>query len=216
MGWKEWFEQAWAEREEQVYRTFFGHDTGGIYPLDTDVFASFQRGSVDPRWLFEGVLKFPPTATRASWLFATSVLSNAWEDETPNTEGWSGLGCELILEADGDFDWATALLRRLLAFQILLGCGRYGDRGPLSIGDRIPLGSPIDGRQSPLTWCMVAPPIGYPTDFHLQSGKVELLHLVGIAETEARFARENGQAQLLRLLTPLGYPVTAATRSAVV
>src|SRR5215472_4575039 len=99
MGWKEWFEQSWAEREEQVYRTFFGQDTGGIYTLDAGVFDSFQKGGVDPRWLFQGVLKFPPTATRASWLLATSGLSNAWEDETPDPEGWSGLGCELILEA---------------------------------------------------------------------------------------------------------------------
>lgn len=216
MGWKDWFEQAWEVREEQIYRAFFGPDTGGIYPLDADVFAGFQKGGVDPRWLFEGVLKFPPTAMRTSWLFATSGLSNAWEDETPDPDGWSGLGCELVLEVEGDFDWANALLSRLLAFQILLGCGRYGDRGPLSIGDRIPLKNPIDGRQSLLTWCMVAPPHGYPTGFHLPTGRVEFLHLVGVTEAEAHFSRENGQEELLRLLSPLGYPVTAATRSAAV
>ena len=159
---------------------------------------------------------FESSRDAASWLFATSGLSNAWEDETPNPDGWSGLSCELVLEADGDFDWANALLRRLLAFQTLLGCGRYGDRGPLRIGDRIPLGNPIDGKQSLLTWCMVAPPIGYPSSFHLASGKVELLQVVGITETEARFARENGQEELFRLLSPVGYPVTAATRSAVI
>jgi hypothetical protein len=105
MSWEEWFEQVWATREERVYRTFFGPDTGGIYTLDAKVFEPFQKRGVDPRWLTHGVLKFPPTRTRGSWLFATSGLSNPWKDEQPNPDGWSGLGCELAIEAAGDFQW---------------------------------------------------------------------------------------------------------------
>jgi hypothetical protein len=216
MSWEEWFEEVWAFREEQIYRTFFGPDTGGIYTLDARVFEDFQAGSVDPRWLTHGVLKFPPTPTRGSWLFATSGLSNPWEDEQPNPDGRSGLGCELVIEAAGDFEWALTHVRRLLAFQILLASGGYEGKEPLGIGDRIPLGNPIDSEQSLLTWCMVAPPIGYPNSFQLASGKVELFQLVGITEAEARFARDNGQDELLRLLARIGYPLTNAERSSVV
>ena len=136
MSWEAWFEQVWAAREEQVYPTFFGPDTGGIYALDARVFEDFQKGGVDPRWLTHGVLKFAPTLTRGSWLFATSGLSNPWEDEQPDPDGWSGLGCELVIEAAGDFDWALTHLRRLLAFQILLASGCYEGKEPLGIGDR--------------------------------------------------------------------------------
>ena len=61
MDWQEWFENAWAQREEGVYRDLFGADTGGIYPLDHDIFEPFDKGDVDPRWLTHGVFKFPPS-----------------------------------------------------------------------------------------------------------------------------------------------------------
>jgi hypothetical protein len=212
MNWEEWFQNAWTVREEQFYQSFFGPNSGGIYPLDHHVFAGFAKGDVDPRWLTHGVIKFPPTTTRRSWLYATSGLSNAWDDEEPNPDGWSGLGCELIIEASADFDWALSLLRRLLAFQILLGWGRYEGKEPLVIGDRIPLRNSIDGEQSPLTWCLVAPPVGYPAKFQLPSGNVEFLHLVGVTEVEAQFAKENGYEELLRRISPVGYPVTNPAR----
>lgn len=103
----------------------------------------------------------------------------------------------------------------MLAFQILLACGHYEGKEPLTICDRIPLRNPIDGQQSLLTWCIVAPPDGYPASFKLPSGRVEFLHLVGITEGEARFARENGHEALLRRLAPIGYPVTNAVRMSV-
>jgi hypothetical protein len=216
MSLEEWFERAWEIREEEVYRSLFGPDSGGIYTLDAELFSGMQTGDIDPRWLFCGVLKFPPTPGRKTWLSATSGLSNAWEDDAPNPDGPSGLGCELVIEANGDFDWALALLRRLLAFQILLGNGRFEGKEPLNIGDRIPLRNPIDGAESLLTWCIVAPPAGYPSSFQLPSGKSDFLHLVGVTEAEARFAREMGQEELLLRLAPIGYPATDPARGSVV
>jgi hypothetical protein len=52
MSWEDWFEQVWATREEQVYRTFFGPDIGGIYALDAKVFADFPKGGVDPGYFW--------------------------------------------------------------------------------------------------------------------------------------------------------------------
>jgi hypothetical protein len=216
MDWQEWFESAWEQREERVYRELFGAATGGIYPLDHDSFEPFRKGDVDPRWLTHGVLKFPPNERRPTWLFVTSGLSNAWHDEEPNPNEWSGLGCELVLETLEDFTWALFHVRRLLAFQILLGWGRYEGREPFTIGDRIPLRNPIDGERSELTWYLVAPTSGYPSDFQLPSGRAEFLHLVGITESEAAFARDNGHEALLEKLKPEGYPVTVPGRPSAV
>ena len=33
--WQEWFENAWAVREETIYRSLFGEIGSGIYPLDS-------------------------------------------------------------------------------------------------------------------------------------------------------------------------------------
>lgn len=216
MDWQEWFEGAWAYREETIYRDLFGADTGGIYPLDHDIFEPFGKGDIDPRWLTHGVLKFPPNEKRSTWLFVTSGLSNAWHDEKPNPNEWSGLGCELVLETDEDFNWALFHVRRLLAYQILLGWGLYDSKDPLAIGDRIPLRNPIDGDRSELSWFLVAPPSGYPSKFQLPSGRAEFLQLVGITESEAAFARGNGYEALLEKLEPEGYSVTTPRRPSAV
>ncbi|MGE5326957.1 MAG: suppressor of fused domain protein [Deltaproteobacteria bacterium] len=212
-----WFENAWAVREEKVYPSLFGPCGGdSIYPLDQVIFEVFKKGGSDPRWLTHGVIKFPPTEARKSWLFVTSGLSNAWEDKEPEPEGPSGLGCELVMETCGDFGWALFHLRRLLAYQTLLGWGRYEGKDCLGFGDRIPLQAPIDGNQSLLTWCLVVPPAGYPPEFQLPSGRVTLLHIVGVTDAEIRFAGEQGYPALLRKLSPSGYPVTDASRDSVV
>src|SRR5215510_7275147 len=213
---QDWFETAWTVREEQIYRDLFGPDSGGIYPLDRKAFEPFGKGEVDPRWLTHGVCKFPPNGQRTTWLYVTSGLSNAWNDKEPDPNDWSGLGCELVLETTADFPWALFHLRRLLAFQILLGWGRYEGKELLSIGDRIPLRHPIDGADSLLTWLLVVPPFGYPAEFQLPSGRAAFLHIVGITETEAAFARNNEYLPLLAKLSPTGYPTTIPTRLSVV
>ncbi len=212
MDWQEWFENAWELREERVYPNLFGAHSGGIYTLDHEIFGPFGKGDLDPRWLTHGVFKFPPNEKRGTWLFVTSGLSNAWHDAEPNPNDYSGLGCELVLETAEDFSWALFHVRRLLAFQILLGWGRYEGKDPLAIGDRIPLRSPIDGERSELTWLLVTPPFDYPSDFQIPTGHAEFLHLVGITEAEAAFARDNGHEALLEKLNPNGYPVTIPKR----
>lgn len=207
---------AWAIREEEVYPRVFGPGTGDIYVLGSEIFEPFGKGEVDPRWLHHGVMKFPPNENRASWAYVTSGLSNAWHDARPDPSGWSGLGCEIVLETAEDCSWAMFHLRRLLAFQILLGWGLYEGKDLLSEGDRIPLRHPIDGGSSQLTWLLVSRPSGYEAEFHLPTGRAGFLHLVGITEAEAAFAREHGDEALLLLLLAAGYPVTIPGRASVV
>jgi hypothetical protein len=211
-----WLELAWEIREERVYPSLFGSAQGGIYILDQASFAPFNVDSIDPRWLFHGVFKFPPTATRQTWVYVTSGLSNAWGDEEPSPDGPSGLGCELVFETTADFDWAVQLTQGLLAFQILLGWGRIKGKELLTVGDRVPLRSPIDHRSSSLTWALICPPRGYDASFNLPSGEVELLHVIGSTNDEAAFARERGYQSALDLLADRGYPVTDPLRTSAV
>src|SRR5271165_5203323 len=151
--WQEWFENAWAVREESIYRGLFGDLGPGIYPLDAALFTTvFRQESIDPRWLTEGVFECPPSGAMQNWLYVSSGLSNAWEADKPNPNEPSGLGCEFIVECPQQSRWALVLLRRMVAFQILLSVGRFPGKGLLQVWDRIPLRAPIDGSSSALTW----------------------------------------------------------------
>ena len=89
-----WFEAAWADREENVYPRLFGPESRGNFTLAHSIFLeTFRQDSFDPRWLHHGVFDFGPTATRASWLYVTSGMSNAWEDDEPDPAGPSEFGC---------------------------------------------------------------------------------------------------------------------------
>ena len=212
--WQEWFENAWAVREEKLYRALFFDVGSGIYPLDADLFTTqLRQKSVDPRWLTHGVFESCPTATRQTWLYVSSGLSNAWEAASPNPNGVSGLGCEFILECPSQSQWALFLLRRMVAFQILLSAGRFEGKGPLSVWDRIPLRAPIDGSTSELNWLLLAPSSKFAGTQQLPSGQFQFLQFIGITESEAAFARSNGGDKLLDLLKARGYAhVTDPTR----
>lgn len=212
--WQDWFEGVWAVRENGLYRTLFGDIGPGIYPLDAELFkAVFQQESIDPRWLTEGVFECPPNADRQTWLYVSSGLSNAWEAESPNPSELSGLGCEFILECPQQSRWALLLLRRMVAFQILLSCGRFPGKGPLEIWDRIPLRVPIDGSSSALNWVLLAPSPSFGEPQQLPSGRFQFMQFVGITKDEAEYAQKNGGDQLLDLLKRHNAaPATDSTR----
>jgi hypothetical protein len=124
IAWQEWFEQVWADREENVFPRLFGPDLRGVFTLSPPIFLeTFKQPSYDPRWLYYGVFEFRPTATRSSWLYVTSGMSNAWEDDEPRSDGPSGFGCEYVFETTEQGDWAILRLQHLMAFQIHTGSG---------------------------------------------------------------------------------------------
>ena len=148
--WQEWFENAWAVREENIYRSLFGDIGSGIYPLDSELFTGqFRQTSIDPRWLTHGVFESKPSGKRTSWLYVSSGLSYSWEAGSEKPNEASGLGCEFIIECPSQSTWALLLLRRMVAFQILLSAGRFEGKGLIQVWDRIPLRAPIDGTSSP-------------------------------------------------------------------
>jgi hypothetical protein len=198
--WQALFEEAWEFREEKLYPQHFGWRREGIYLLAADLFTEvFCQDSFDPRWLTHGVFEFGPTDKRPNWLSVSSGLSNAWETDSPERA-----------------DWPIIVLQRLLAFNILLAHERYGESKPLDYWHRVPLGGPIVG-DSPLNHLLIAPPQHYEAQFVLDSGQVDLLHVVGITEQERDYAKEHGSEALLASLQDAGgFPVTNPPRSSVV
>ena len=141
-------EEVWAYREETLYPQLFGEKRSGIYVLDFDVFSSLGAEDIDPAWLHLGVFEFEPTPARNSWLYVTSGGSTPWgtEPDEYDPEEYSWLGSELVIEVHSqpEDQWAIKLLRRVLAFNVLLAHGRFGEDKPLlGYGDRIPMGDVI-------------------------------------------------------------------------
>jgi len=209
-----WFERVWADREEKIYPSLFGPDSKGIYPLSAEILTgTFGQASIDPRWLHYGVFQFAPSRIRRSWLYVTSGMSNDWESDSPDPKGFSGLGCEFILETVTESQWAILRLLHVMAFQILLAHQRYPGREMLVAYDRIPLKAPLVG-DSKLTFLIVAPPVGVPATIQLESGVFEFFHLAAATESEAKYARENGGPELLRFHSLAGlHPVINPERN---
>lgn len=208
-----WFEAVWGDREERIYPQLFGSVGDRIFPAAATVFTDLFKQSFDPRWLRCGVFQSPPNQSHDSWLYVSSGLSNDWDAERPDPDSCSGLGCEFVFETTSQANWAILRVQHILAFQLLLGHDRYPGRELLDYFHRIPLRASITPEASALTHMMVAPPSGYPDSFHLQSGSVDLLALVGITDAEAQFARDNSGEELLDCLREHNaYPVTDPTR----
>ena len=184
-------EQAWEEREESVYQKLFGNTETGIYPLNFDIFSkNFNQSEIDPTWLHYGVMKYPPQNGRNSWVYVTSGMSNPWEAESE--QEWSGLGMEFLLESAEDSDTNILILLNLMAYNILLSCGVYGDKPILDLGDRIP--SKIEPN---LTHLVLSSPASFPEQINLISGPFDLLQVVGITQSEWEFAKENSSEEIV-------------------
>jgi hypothetical protein len=215
-------EDVWRIREEEVYPQLFGPVSRGIFVLSRELFSE-QMGQgerVDPRWLHHGVIEYAPTPARASWLYVTSGHSNPWEQaqEAFSPDDESGSGIEFTLHAAEQGDWAVQSLQMLLAFDIVLGAGRFPGREPLAIHDRVPLPRPINGDpQGLITNVIVTQTFDGPNEFTLPSGRVELLNFVGFTDAELDYAREHGSPGMLEKLNAAGfYQITDPKRASVV
>lgn len=220
MSEREWFEAVWTYRETVLYPSLFGPLDERIFPLSAGILReTFGQKSWDPRWLHHGVLRSAPHARRDSWLYVTSGLSNAWEDERPDPEGVSGLGCELVLETTLEGNWAIVRLLHALAFQILLAHGRFPGRSKLGHFDRIPVGAPVAPGTSTLTsWLVTPAPPAYGAPQRLESGTFRFLNLVGISDAETDWTRDGGttgEGLFERLRDQGAWPATDPTRGTV-
>lgn len=191
-------EKIWEYREETLYPRLFGQQVDGIYVLSQELFLEkFQQTDIDPRWLHLGVLVFQPNEQRDSWLYVTSGGSTPWEEDNESEYSW--LGCEFVIETPDKNTWAVQLLQNLLAYQVLLAHGRYGDMPMLDYGDRIPTGS-VDGSDTNVTNLVLRKPVYFDTTMKLESGKFDFIHVLGISDNEKNYAKKHGHDALLALL----------------
>jgi len=208
----------WQQREESFYPGMFGRADGPQLLLTEDMFRKeFARTAVHPFWLHHGIITFPPTDTRQTWLYATSGMSNAFDSEE---DEWSGLGVEFILETPLRESWAAEKLARLMVFNLLIAAGHYHDQSDLTYGSIVRLDVPINGTPTDGTpkdsalmdgvkgCCLknfiALPPTGTARDFELVTGKVELLQMVAISNAEADFAEAEGHEALAEKLAEAG------------
>lgn len=180
----------------------------------TDV---FQQADYDPAWTRCGVFEYAPSSRRASHLYVTSGMSNAWgATEAPAADAVSGLGCEFVLELPDKANWAVSRLLYLMAYQFLVCHGRYPDRQPIKDYDQIPLGTAIGTEPSALTWVLFAPPSGFERLHRMVTGSFAFVQVVGISESEAKAGRIHGGPLLVKGLTQEGaFPVTFTERAAI-
>jgi len=123
---------------------------------------------------------------------------------------------EFLLETPHQAQWAILRLQHVIAFQILIACGRFPERELLDLHDRIPLRGPVSFDPSVLTWLLVGPPDGYQASFNLPTGSVDFMAVVGVTEDEAAHARSVGGGPLVDLLrTHARYPLTDPARRSV-
>lgn len=215
------FEEIWEYREEKIYPKIFGAMSAGIYTLQAELFHNvFEQAEVDPRWLCFGVMVSEPNEKRNSWIYVSSGLSNPWDDteeDFANNEE-SGLGVEFVIETAKEEKWAIAVLQKMIAYNLLIGIGKFGDQALIDYSHRIPLNGPVSGKDDdPLRFLIVAEPDHYQKTFRLESGGVRLLHFIGVTEAEREFARENSTVALVERLKTAGvYPRTDPTRSSII
>jgi hypothetical protein len=213
--------EVWTYREQTAYPKLFGVPSRGIFPLDAGIFEQiFDVEEVDPRWLHLGVMEFKPTPVRDSWIYVTSGASNPFETEPqdylPGDYSW--LGMEFVIEVPSQADWPIHALHRLLAYQLLVSHGHFGDYDPVTYGDRVPAGGKVDrSEDSQLTFLAIAKPSHYASTVQLDSGIFEFLHVVGITEQERDYAKATSTEELIAMLQSHGaYPVTDPKRTTVV
>ena len=214
-------ETVWKIREEEVYPALFGPVSRGIFPLTQELFANqFKQTDIDPRWLFYGVFEFAPTAERTSWLYVTSGYSNPWDvdpiDYDP--DGESGGGVEFTFSVSEQGDWAIQTLQQMLAFDLLLGAGRFPGGDCLSLHDRIPLRSPINGQPDcKVRNLMLVEREDGAQEFSLPSGEVILVGFTGLTDAELEFAKKHNSPTLLDKLRAAGYhPITDPHRDTLI
>ena len=229
---QKWFEGIWEVREEKFFRQWFGTLGESVYTLPKKVFEGMGMEEVDPRFLFHGVFECPPVGGRNDWVYVSSGMSNAWGEtpETADAAGVSGLGFEFVLHTRERQRWAIELMHWLMAVQLGVACGRLqGDF--IQRNDRVGIGRGIPLKSGPglITHLLATSGeeaiaagggvsgVTYPAEFSLETGRVEMLLLIGITEREREFAQVQGVEGLVTLLRHQGiFPLTRPERASAV
>jgi hypothetical protein len=216
----QWYEDCWADRDEVEYPKLFGAISEEVYTLEQsgalEAWLESDLAEVkelDPNWGGMGVRVAPPTPEYPYWTYVTSGLSNPitrapGEEFDPNTP--SGLGYEMVIHTPEEAQWPVLRLLDMMAYNLV--CMRA-----FAGGHRYPVEGTLDGSaECKLNGFVFVTDPSRPAHFQLESGKVQLLTLVGVTKNEMAFSRSNGMERLMAKLVAAGTGyITHATREQV-
>lgn len=209
-------ERVWEYREEELYPSLFGPESEGIFALTGDMFLkNFKCDQIDPRWLTYGVHVYAPTPQRQSWLYVTSGMSNPTDGEHGQ---YSGMGYEFVMETNTREDWAIKRLASMLAFNLLLASGFFGDKPWLEAGDRVPLNETVDGsEESEIKHFLLNEPKHFASLHELESGELDFVHFLGVTSQEIDWAQQHDSDQLNERLMAAGVgTITDPSRKSII
>jgi hypothetical protein len=190
---QDWRVKIWREREERHYTRFFGALPETVLPVPQSALIDIlPKGTyIKEEWSRHAVIEFEPNNKHPDYIYVTTALSQPWdveEEKDLNSQGFSGLGYEMVLRTPQRAGWAVDVLHRLTAYQIGVGAGLMrGNR--FKYGDWMLLNGPIDPNtpDTLLKAIFITQPKDYDPIFVLPSGRVEMLQLVGISGGELAY-----------------------------
>ena len=204
----QWYEDCWADRDEVEYPKLFGNISEDVYTLDVtgaleawmDSDEPSAAKELDPNWAPMGVRVAPPTPEYPYWTYVTSGLSNPFTlapGEEVQEGAPSGLGYEMVIHTPEEERWPVLRLMDMMAYNLV--CARL-----FAVGHRYPVEGTLTGGESKLMGFVFVTDPSRPAHFQLESGRVQLLTLVGVTKNELAFSRSNGIDRLMAKLVAAG------------
>ena len=215
-----WYEDCWADRDEVEYPKLFGAISEEVFTLEqTGALEAWMESDLaqvqelDPNWGPMGVRVAPPSEQFPYWSYVTSGLSNPFTlapGVEVDPEGPSGIGYEMVIHTPEEAKWPVLRLLDMMAYNLV--CMRA-----FAMGHRYPVEGTLDGSpECKLNGFVFVTDPARPTHFQLESGKVQLLTLVGVTKNEMAFSRSNGMERLMAKLVAAGTGyITHTTREQV-
>ena len=202
-------EIALADAHMQARANALHYIFGQTHPEDW-VWAPQPDDPLFVNWPGGAILCFPPQNNRNHWYFVTHGLSQPpmEDDEIPTTlddylnwreandkEEVSGWGIELVISTRDFCDWPFNVLTNLVEYLL------FADESQIILPrHRVPLAGPIVSEtNSLLTYLLAITSPEYPSSIRLPGGLCELVHLIGVTESEIERARqiERGRGSLV-------------------
>jgi len=117
------------------------------------------------------------------------------------------------METHEKADWPIQRLHQIMTIQLGYCLGKYSEPSPMLAGDRIPLGSSIDFKESKLTKIVLAEPTHVKLSFEQKSGVADFIQVVGITLPEVAYARSKSSTALIEILQRhTSFPLTDPRR----
>lgn len=115
------------------------------------------------------------------------------------------------METENEESWAIEVLQTLMAYNLLLATGQMGDFPTLDYGHRVPL-----ALSESIKTMLFTHPVDFPDHFTIQSGRVDLLQVVGITSAEVAAAKQTSSEEIRqKLMSKTGGLLTSKERASV-